>query len=194
MFHFHLSQIFFFQEKMKRALAKGAGQWEMETMGILKAESNKSIQHSFAFSQPLPHLCNAKPYICCCMFNQHCMSQYMLKSHVFSKQATPAASELLSNCLLKGSITVLYGEAQITTQSLGCIYFCYSFFLTLGEDFFCANRVGDPRTLLFPVRVMRALCLTGCSGYDKDFSAMGGKQKRKATINHGSSPMPMISK
>lgn len=43
MFHFHLSQIFFFQEKMKRALAKGAGQWEMETMGILKAESNKSI-------------------------------------------------------------------------------------------------------------------------------------------------------
>lgn len=43
MFRFPFLQIFFFQKEMKWALAERAGQWEMETVGNLKAESNESI-------------------------------------------------------------------------------------------------------------------------------------------------------
>lgn len=43
MFHFPFLQIFFFQEEMKWALAKRAGQWDMETVGNLKTESSESI-------------------------------------------------------------------------------------------------------------------------------------------------------
>lgn len=85
-------------------------------------------------------------------------------------------------------------DRSLVISQIGWIYFYYSFFLALRKEFFCVNRVGDTRNLLFSIRVMRLLCLPGYSRYDKDFSAVGGKQKMKEANDHEMSPMPMISK
>lgn len=116
-FIFIYHKYFSFKKRWNKRWQKelGSGRWRPCVSWKQKAINLFSVALLFP---DLCHFCavpNHTFVAACSITVQHCMSQYMLKSHVFSKQTTPAASELLSNCLLKASITVLYGEAQITT-------------------------------------------------------------------------------
>lgn len=175
----------------------GSGRWRPWVS--LKQKAIKPFSISLLFSWPFPHLCNAKPYVCFSMlqslFSTVCLN---IRLNLVCFQSRPpqlqvnssqtAFWNLPSQCYM-GRLRSLHRHFSNRLH-----LFLLFFFLTLGKEFFCANRVGDPRTSLFPVRVKRALCLPGVQDMMKIFLLWEENRKGKRLINCKSSPMSMISK